>query len=72
MNKIKGFAGLSDEQKQLFDRVYSRHMAAMGTEKRKKYSVDHLKEIKWNETEKCLEVYYNDDWWHYDTKGDWY
>lgn len=73
MDKIKGYAVLTEEQKQLFDRVYSRHMAAMGTEKRKNYSVEHLKEIKWDAAERCLKVYYkNDDWWHYDTKGDWY
>lgn len=72
--EVKGFSKLTEQQKQLFQRVYKNHMAAFGTEKRKKYAVDQLKEIKWDQRENCLKVYWKGDrdWYHYDTKGCWY
>lgn len=74
MEHVKGYASLTDQQKELFHRVYEKHLAAMGTEKRKKYEPSQLKEIKWNQSENCLHVYWkgDTDWFHYDTRGTWY
>ncbi|WNF36454.1 hypothetical protein RJD24_18830 [Bacillaceae bacterium IKA-2] len=73
-SKIKGFSKLTEQQQQLFVRVYKSHLAAMGTEMRKKYEPKQLKEIKWISKERCLHVFWKGktDWFHYDTRGCWY
>lgn len=69
----KGYNQLTDRQRDLFDQVYSRHYASMGTEKRQNYTRGDIKEIKWDSRENCLRVYFlNGEWFHYDTKGEWY
>ncbi|OIJ22036.1 hypothetical protein BKP45_04990 [Anaerobacillus alkalidiazotrophicus] len=72
--KVKGFSKLTEQQQQLFVRVYKRHLAAWGTEMRKKYELKQLKEIKWSKKENCLHVFWkgDTDWFHYDTRGCWY
>ncbi|OIJ07642.1 hypothetical protein BKP35_18330 [Anaerobacillus arseniciselenatis] len=71
---VKGFSKLTDQQQQLFVKVYKSHLAAMGTEKRKKYEPSNLKEIKYSVRERCLHVFWkgNTDWFHYDSRGCWY
>ena len=73
-NHVKGFSKLTAEQKKLFRRVYYSHLKMMGTEARKKYLPDQLKEIKWVQKENCLHVFWKGktDWFHYDTRGCWY
>lgn len=64
---------LTAEQRELFKRVYDRHMSTMGTEERRKYVVDEIKEIKWDGKENCLKVYFkNGDWWHYGKDETWW
>lgn len=69
---IKGFSSLTPEQADLFARTYKRHYNAHGTEARMKRTPDQIKAIKWDSKERCLKVYFKDEWYHYDTKGDWY
>jgi hypothetical protein len=69
---VKGYSSLTDQQQQLFQSVHKRHMSAFGSENKLKYALDNLREINWDRKENCLKVYYDDVWWHYDTKGDWY
>jgi len=74
MKSVKGYSLLTEEQKELFHDIHKRHLAGMGTEKRKQYEESNLKEIKWDRKEKCLKVYWNGetDWFHYTTRGAWY
>jgi hypothetical protein len=70
---IKGYVGLTSDQKELFETTFSKHQRARGTEKQKEFAAENLKEIKWDAAEGCLKVYYkNGDWWHYDTRFEWY
>lgn len=68
----EGYHTLTDEQKALFERVHKRHMTAWGRENQRKYARHNIVELKWDEEEKTVNVYYPDVWWHYDEKGDWY
>lgn len=70
--KIKGFSKLTDEQKQLFLNVHKSHMKAMGTDNQKKYALENVKKVVWDEKEQTVNVYYEDIWWHYDKRGCWY
>lgn len=70
--KVKGWSKLTEEQKEMFFRIHNNHMKAMGTDNQKKYAKENLKKIAWDIKEKCLKVYYEDSWWHYDTRGCWY
>lgn len=70
---IPGYADLAPDQAELFDKIYNRHYHAWGTEKRKEFTPDQIKNVKWDAKEKCIKVYYkNGDWWHYDRDGTWY
>lgn len=73
-SKVKGFSKLTEQEQKLFIRVYKSHLAAMGTEMRKKYLPENLKSIKWVPKENCLHVYWKGKtcWFHYDTRGCWY
>ena len=73
MEHVKGYKKLTEEQKELFERTHQAHLKMMGTEKQKQYSVENLKEIKWDQREKCLKVYWkgDTDWFHY-RNGAWY
>ncbi len=69
---MKGYDKLTDQQKRIFNQTHIRHLESMGTEKRKEYAVQSIKEIKWDKAEKCLKIYFNNgDWYHY-SKGEWY
>lgn len=61
---------LTKEHKQLFERVYKRHVSSMGMDARKK--LGNVNDVKWDSQEKCLKVYFESgDWWHYYTNGTW-
>lgn len=70
---MKALRKLSDEQKQLFEKVYEQHAASMGTEMRKKYSKENVDVVIWVRSEKCLHVHFKDgEWWRYGLNGTWY
>lgn len=64
--------GLTEEQAELFLSVHKQHMAAMGTENQNKYSLSAVRNVKWDEEEQTVNVYYDDNWWHYDHHCCWY
>ncbi|MFC0559655.1 hypothetical protein [Halalkalibacter alkalisediminis] len=73
MNSIKGYSSLPEVLKELFNRTYKLHMGAMSTASREKYTIDQIKHVKWDNTIRCLKVFFkNGDWWHYNTSGEWY
>jgi hypothetical protein len=64
---------LTNDQLELFNRVHAKHLSAWGTEARKKYTLDHVKNVVWDPEEDCLKVYYDKgDWWHYTKDETWY
>jgi len=64
--------GLTAEQSEMFLNIHKNHMAAMGTENQKKYARTKVKNVVWDYKDDCLKVYYEDIWWHYTKKGEWY
>lgn len=53
---------LTQEQYELFIKVHERHMKAFGTDNQKKYSLNNVEHVIWDENENCLKVYYADEW----------
>ncbi|MFT9494585.1 MULTISPECIES: hypothetical protein [Bacillota] len=72
LSKSNEMFGLTPDQYDLFMRVHKRHMKAMGTENQRKYAIENIKKVVWDKKEDCLKVYYDDVWWHYDKREDWY
>jgi hypothetical protein len=70
--KIKGYSKLTDQQKELFLSVHKAHMRAMGTENQKKYALENVVKVAWDKKDQTVNVYYEDNWWHYDKRGCWY
>jgi hypothetical protein len=64
--------GLTQEQAEMFLNIHKSHMAAMGSENQKKYGLAYVENVIWDAEEDCLKVYYEDIWWHYDRRGQWY
>jgi hypothetical protein len=64
--------GLTLEQSEMFLNIHKSHMAAMGSENQKKYSLAYVENVIWDQEEDCLKVYYDDIWWHYDRRGCWW
>lgn len=73
MNNLKGYSSLADPLKSLFERTYQNHLKSMGLKEREKHTPVQLKEIKWNNRERCLKVYFkNGNWWNYSLNGTWH
>lgn len=56
---MKGYERLHPNAQNLFSKVHALHLQAMGTEERKKYELENIKQILQNNKEKCVEVIYN-------------
>lgn len=68
-----GYDGLSQDQKELFERVFRKHQSALGSEKKMLYSRSNIAKVEWASEENCLHVHFQDgEWWHYDQKETWY
>lgn len=63
---------LSPENFDWFIQIHRRHMQAWGTENQNKYSLPNVRNVIYDKVEDCLKVYYEDIWWHYDRRGNWY
>lgn len=63
---------LMKEQFDLFMKVHNKHMEAFGSENKKKYAMENVKRVVWDQEEDCLKVYYEDEWWHYTKDLTWY
>lgn len=70
MDKVT--SGLHPITKDMFLKVYERHMAAMGEDERAKYE-GKVKSVKVDHRKQALRVMYdNGDWWFYTPDGRWY
>jgi len=45
MKNVKGYNGLSNEQKDFFDATYKKHLASMSCEERMNYTERHVKKV---------------------------
>lgn len=63
---------LSREHYEWFIKTHRAHMQAWGMENQKKYSLPNVRDVKYDKREDCLKVYYEDVWWHYDRRGEWW
>ena len=72
-NQVKGFSPLTDTQKNILERTYNRHTKAWGEENRLEYTIDQIKEVKWDAKACCIKVFFkNGNWWHYLPDGSWF
>lgn len=69
---LKNKFNLTQQQFDLFLRVHRAHMKAMGSDNQLKYSLSNIRKLAWDEGEQTVNVYYDDEWWHYNKKGCWY
>lgn len=69
---VKGYNELTKEQQVLLERVYQRHMAAMGTDTKKQYVIENIKEVEWDQKEKTVNIHFEDIWWHYSGDDTWF
>ena len=66
--KVKGYTKLSEQAKQIFERVYKTHNACHGLDYKKEWIPVSVKEHK-----TYLEVHFqNGGWLHYLPNGAWY
>lgn len=73
MKNVKGYTKLPEQLKNLLHETHKAHLSMMGSEMRKKHTVEHIKEVKWDSEEKCLKVYFDHgEWYHYSPAGEWY
>lgn len=72
MNKLHFAKHLNDEEYELLLKVYANHNRSVGLREREKYSLSHIVKVERNIEENCLNVYYEDEWWHYCKNGTWY
>ncbi|PDY82777.1 hypothetical protein [Bacillus cereus] len=63
---------LTKEQYDLFIKVHNKHMNAFGLANQKKYALENVRKVVWDESEDCLTVHYDDEWWHYTKDLTWY
>ena len=69
---LEGYNTLSARQKEILETVQPIHYLAWGTKERKDFTLDQVKSVKPGESDDIVECYYLTDWYHYDSKGDWY
>lgn len=69
LEKVKGYEKLSQEQKELFKRVYANHIGCIESESlKKKYTP-----VKVSPVEYGVRVEFKSaTWLHYNWKGEWY
>lgn len=70
-SKIKGFNKLTPKQKELFEQTYANHFFHMGKTLKEMHTVDKIKEVKHNKEEKCIEVYFDHEWYKYYPNKTW-
>ncbi len=72
ISHVKGYFSLTEIQRKLFLETYKKHLSAMGTVARQKYMPQHLKEVKYDNEDNTVNVYFENDWYHYATDHTWY
>lgn len=69
---VPGAFALTEGQRTLLISVYKSHLLGMGTIKRQSYMPGHLKKVAWDQEDKTVNVYFDNDWWHYTDDHRWY
>lgn len=69
---MKGYNKLTEGQKQLFEETHQAHLSIMDSEMRKKHTREQVAEVKWDNEEKCLKVYFSHgECYHYLPTQEW-
>lgn len=72
IRKLKGYKELTDDQRNLFDRVYDKHIM-LSIDEFMKYRESNITELEWIKAENCLRIRYkNGHTIHYSNDGTWY
>lgn len=69
---VIGFNDLTDSHRNLFVKVYQKHLLSMGTNQREKFFPKHLRKVEWNERTNSIHVHFVGNWWHYNNDHTWY
>lgn len=70
MDRRKLVGNLTEQQKEIYEKILANHLASMGEEERSKYG---LTCVMWDEKEQVFKVHFsNGKWWHYALDGTWY
>lgn len=72
VSHVDGYFSLTEEQRNLFLTVYKKHLSGMGTVMRQNFMPQQIKEVKYDDTEKTVNVYFESDWFHYASDNTWY
>lgn len=72
VSHVKGYFSLTEAQTNLFLTVYKKHLSAMGTVMRQNFMPQKINEVKYGDTEKTVNVYFESDWFHYASDNTWY
>ncbi|WP_404456914.1 hypothetical protein LG329_19340 (plasmid) [Virgibacillus necropolis] len=72
VSHVKGYFSLTEAQSKLFSTTYKKHLSAMGTKMRQRFMPEYLKEVKYDDRENTVNVYFENDWWHYTKDHTWY
>jgi hypothetical protein len=62
---------LTNQERDIVERVNALHTSNMGASERDKHSLDKIIKVEYNKAEKCLNVHYEHEWYHYTMNG-WY
>jgi sugar diacid utilization regulator len=71
-SKVKGYNKLSPTAKLILERTYQLHQQAMGAETRAKFTIADIQQVKWDNKERTVNIFFPDIWWHYTIDGKWY
>ena len=72
ISHVQGFSTLDQTQKELLVSVYKKHLLAMGTVTRNEYIPEKIIKVKHDKNENTVNIYFKDNWWHYQKDHTWY
>jgi len=68
---IKGYNTLNNQEREIFEQTYQKHYDVQGSEQKKLFEKEKIKEIKVNDEENCIEVYFEHEWFKYYSDFTW-
>lgn len=71
MMNIRGYSNLSDWQKDIFDDCFKNHTFSLSDNFKKHYTEEYIMWVKWDESNRRLEVRFKDDFYYYFPNRKW-
>ncbi|MFD2705490.1 hypothetical protein [Salibacterium lacus] len=70
---MKGYHALGEHARKVLNETHAKHMGAMGSSEKEKYTRGQIKEVKLNQQEQVIEVRFrNGELFKYTKAGTWY